>query len=101
MRDRTFLADVPWGLGVQVAESFPGGPGRRVFGHGGMSSSIAFADPDLGLVLVVVTNGLPDFLADDQRMFEIIDSVYTALGEQAQAVRLQARTLAAAWGFSQ
>ena len=48
----------PWGLGVQVAGGMSGGPGRRAFGHGGMASSRGLADPDAGLVLVLVANGL-------------------------------------------
>ena len=50
----------PWGLGVQVAGGMSGGLGRRAFGHGGMASSRGIADPDTGLVLVLVANGLPD-----------------------------------------
>ncbi len=100
LRDRTFMTIVPWGLGVEVAEGFAGGVGRRVFGHGGMMSSVGFADPDLDLVVVVVTNGLPGFLEHDRRMFEATDLVYRSLGEDAQLVRRPVRTLAAEWGFA-
>jgi CubicO group peptidase (beta-lactamase class C family) len=85
MKDRTFGLDIPWGLGVQ--RQFTGGPGRRAFGHGGMASSRGLADPDLGLVMVVVANGLAGFLDAEQRNLEITDAVYSALGEDAARVR--------------
>jgi CubicO group peptidase (beta-lactamase class C family) len=85
MKDRTFGFDVPWGLGVQ--RQFTGGPGRRAFGHGGMASSRGLADPELGLVLVVIANGLAGFFNAEQRNLEITDAVYSALGEGAARVR--------------
>jgi CubicO group peptidase (beta-lactamase class C family) len=85
MKDRTFGLDVPWGLGVQ--RQFTGGPGRRAFGHGGMASSRGLADPDLGLVMVVIANGLAGFLDAEQRNLEVTDAVYSALGEDAARVR--------------
>jgi CubicO group peptidase (beta-lactamase class C family) len=85
MQDRTFGLDIPWGLGVQ--RQFPGGPGRRAFGHGGMASSRGLADPELGLVLVVMANGLAGFIEAEQRNLEVTDAVYSALGEDAARVR--------------
>ena len=85
MKDRTFGLDIPWGLGVQ--RQFTGGAGRRAFGHGGMASSRGLADPDLGLVLVVVANGLAGFFDAEQRNLEVTDAVYSALGEDAARVR--------------
>ena len=84
---------LPWGLGVQVAGSFSGGPGRRAFGHSGMASSRGLADPDAGLVSVFVANGLPDPLRNEQRMYEFTDAVYTALGDEVARFRLPARPL--------
>jgi len=84
---------LPWGLGVQVAGSFSGGPGRRAFGHSGMASSRGLADPDAGLVSVFVANGLPDPLRNEQRMYEFTDAVYTALGEEVARFRLPARPM--------
>jgi CubicO group peptidase (beta-lactamase class C family) len=90
----------PWGLGVQVAGGMSGGPGRRAFGHGGMASSRGFADPDAGLVLVLVANGLPDPLRNEQRMFAFTDGVYRALGEEVAHLRLPARSVSQAFGPS-
>jgi CubicO group peptidase (beta-lactamase class C family) len=82
---------VPWGLGVQVAAGMSGGPGRRAFGHSGMGSSRGLADPDVGLVMVFVTNGLPDPLRNERRMVQITDAVYSALGDEAARFRLPVR----------
>ncbi len=84
---------IPWGLGVQVAGGLTGGVGRRSFGHNGMASSRGMADPDAGLVLVFVTNGLTDPLRNEQRMFEVVDGVYSALGDDVAHLRLPARTV--------
>jgi len=88
LRDPILGITVPFGLGVQV--EFNGGPGRRAFGHGGMASSRGLADPDCDLVMVVVCNGLPNPLAAEQRMAEITDTVYTALGDDVALIRRRA-----------
>ncbi len=85
VRDVTFGNKIAWGLGVQV--EFSGNPGRRAYGHGGMASSRGFADPDLGLVVVVVTNGLAGYFEAEQRLADVTDAVYTALGDDAARVR--------------
>ena len=87
----------PWGLGVQVAGGMTGGPGRRAFGHGGMASSRGLADPDAGLVAVLVANGLPDPLRNEQRMFAFTDAVYRAFGDELAHLRLPARSMAEAF----
>ncbi|HEX6382869.1 MAG TPA: serine hydrolase, partial [Acidimicrobiia bacterium] len=83
----------PWGLGVQVASGMSGGVGRRAFGHGGMASSRGIADPDAGLVLVLVTNGLPDPYRNEQRMFAFFDGAYRAFGDELEHLRLPARSM--------
>jgi CubicO group peptidase (beta-lactamase class C family) len=93
LRDQTFALDIPWGLGVQ--RQFTGGAGRRAFGHGGMASSRGLADPELGLVLVVVANGLTGFFEAEQRVLEVTDAVYSSLGEEAVPVRGPLRALPA------
>jgi CubicO group peptidase (beta-lactamase class C family) len=91
VKDRTFGLDVPWGLGVQ--RLFSGGAGRRAFGHGGMASSRGLVDPDLGLVLVVIANGLAGYFEAEQRNLEVTDAVYSALGEDAARVRTEVQPL--------
>lgn len=87
----------PWGLGVQVAGGISGGPGRRAFGHGGMASSRGVADPDAGLVMVLVTNGLPDPLQNERRMFGFTDGVYRAFGDELAHLRLPAKSMSEAF----
>jgi CubicO group peptidase (beta-lactamase class C family) len=91
VKDLTFGLDIPWGLGVQ--RSFTGGAGRRAYGHGGMASSRGLVDPDLGLVIVVVANGLAGYFEAEQRNLEVTDAVYTALGEEAARVRTPLQSL--------
>lgn len=98
IKDRLFRQNIPWGLGVQVA--FTGGTGRRAFGHGGMASSRALADPEFGLVMAVVTNGLAGFVDAEQRLFEITDAVCSALGDDVARTRQRAVPLQELYGFS-
>jgi CubicO group peptidase (beta-lactamase class C family) len=98
IKDRLFRQNIPWGLGVQVA--FTGGTGRRAFGHGGMASSRALGDPEFGLVMAVVTNGLAGFVDAEQRLFEITDAVYSALGDDVARIRQRAVPLQELYGFS-
>jgi CubicO group peptidase (beta-lactamase class C family) len=98
IKDRLFRQNIPWGLGVQVA--FTGGTGRRAFGHGGMASSRALADPEFGLVMAVVTNGLAGFVDAEQRLFEVTDAVYSALGDDVARTRQRAVPLQELYGFS-
>ena len=98
VRDRTFGTVTPWGLGVQV--EFSGGTTRRAFGHGGMASSRALADPECGLVMVVVANGLAGYLEAERRVLEVTDAVYTALGDEVAHLRKPVETVTQAVGFS-
>jgi beta-lactamase superfamily II metal-dependent hydrolase len=43
----------------------------------------------------VVTNGLADYFSNEQRLFEITDAVYSALGPDATATRTEAFSNAA------
>jgi CubicO group peptidase (beta-lactamase class C family) len=98
VKDRTFGTSTPWGLGVQV--DFSGGTTRRAFGHVGMASSRGLADPECGLVLAVVANGLAGYLDAEQRMLEITDAVYTALGDEVAPLRRTVKSPAQAVGLS-
>ncbi len=98
VRDRTFNTVTPWGLGVQV--DFSGGTTRRAFGHGGMASSRAIADPECGLVMVVVANGLAGFMEAEQRILELTDAVYSALGDEVAHLRRSVTSVTKAVGIS-
>lgn len=98
LRDATFGTFGPWGLGVGV--DFSGGTGWRVFGHGGMASSRALADPEFGLVMVMVTNGLPNYFDAEQRVLEVTDAVYSAFAGDTAAHRRPVGTVRQALGFS-
>jgi CubicO group peptidase (beta-lactamase class C family) len=87
----------PWGLGVQVAGGMSGGPGRRAFGHSGMASSRGLADPDAGLVMVLVANGLPDPLQNERRLFGFTDGVYRVFGDELAHLRLPAKSMSEAF----
>ena len=98
VRDVVFGAAIPWGLGVAV--DFTGGTTRRAFGHGGMSSSRGFADRECGLVVAIVANGLPSFLPAEQRVLEITDAVYRALGDEVAHLRKPVEDLSGALRYS-
>jgi CubicO group peptidase (beta-lactamase class C family) len=71
--DKTLAgAPLPWGLGFCLYGNADVHPGvsRRVFGHSGMVSTIAFADPESGLACVVLTTGLLDPLTNARRLRE-------------------------------
>jgi len=85
LKDGVLGLQTPWGLGVQV--EFTGGTIRRTFGHGGMASSRGLADAECGLVLVVVANGLAGFVEAEQRVLEITDAAYSALGDAVAPLR--------------
>jgi CubicO group peptidase (beta-lactamase class C family) len=98
MKDGVLGRRIPWGLGVQV--EFTGGTTRRAFGHGGMASSRAIADPTCGLVMVVIATGLPNFIAAERRVFQVTDAVYSALGDDVAPFRKPVEDLGRAFGLS-
>jgi CubicO group peptidase (beta-lactamase class C family) len=98
MKDGILGRRIPWGLGVQV--EFTGGTTRRAFGHGGMASSRALADPTCGLVLVAISNGLPNFIAAERRVFQVTDAVYSGLGDDVAPFRKPVEDLGRAFGPS-
>ena len=89
MYDITFRHIIDWGLGFLLAsnqygpDTLPYGFGAdcspRAFGHNGHQSSSAFADPEHGLAIAVVCNGMPGEPAHDARMRAIHGSIYQEL----------------------
>lgn len=90
LRDETFGVVMDWGLGVIVNSwqyqrrpppyGFGDHASPRTFGHGGSESSLAFADPEHELVVVVVCNGMPGEKANHRRTQAVVNAVYTDLG---------------------
>ncbi|HEX7929090.1 MAG TPA: serine hydrolase domain-containing protein [bacterium] len=81
--DKTLAgAPLPWGLGFMLYGSGDVSPtaSRRVFGHSGMVSSVAFADPERALVCVVITNGLIDPLNNGRRLRDANGPIIKACG---------------------
>ncbi len=89
VEDLTFKAIIDWGLGFiidskQYGQQAPYGYGPyaspRTFGHSGNQSSVGFADPEYGLVVVVIFNGMPGEEAHQQRRRETLAAIYEDLG---------------------
>jgi len=102
MFDRTFRQPLVWGLGFilkspgdqvddvgdgvsePAATPVPYGYGRwassRVFGHSGAQSSTAFADPEHGLAMALITNGQPGEQRHGARQRRLVEAVYRDLG---------------------
>jgi len=88
--DHTFKTRLDWGLGVIVNSRHYGdadapygyGPhaGPRTFGHSGARSSVAFCDPDVGLVVAMAVNGLLPEAAHRVRTERLLDALYRDLG---------------------
>lgn len=84
--DHTFKAPMDWGLGFipnsssSTETTLPYHYGRyasrRTFGHSGNRSSVAFADPELHLVVALITNGTPTDAVHRERANRIIESIY-------------------------
>jgi CubicO group peptidase (beta-lactamase class C family) len=54
---------------------------RTTFGHGGLGSIVGWGDPDAGLAMAYVTNGIRDETEHAQRATEMADAVRRAFGE--------------------
>lgn len=87
--DQTFRLGIDWGLGVilntpgQDMQKFAYGFGphasMQAFGHGGNQSSLGMADPEYGLVVAVVFNGMPGEAAHAARMRSLMAAIYEDL----------------------
>lgn len=88
--DEVFKRPMDWGLGFIIDSNHYGrqpvpygfGPhcSPRTFGHGGHESSVAFADPEHGLVVAWVCNGMPGAARHDDRNHRINAAIYEDLG---------------------
>ncbi len=82
--DETFGITLDWGLGLGIDSSSHGRhSSRRVFGHGGAQSSIAYCDPQHHLVVAFQTNGMPGTDRHYARLAAVSDAIYedTGLGD--------------------
>jgi CubicO group peptidase (beta-lactamase class C family) len=93
MYDHTFKHVVDFGLGFlidskQYGEDVPYGYGShaspRTFGHSGAQSSVAFADPEHGLAVAVVFNGMCGEPAHQARQRAVTAAIYEDLGLAGQ-----------------
>lgn len=89
MFDLTFQHVVDWGLGFivnsnhhgtdTVPYSFGYHASPETFGHGGIQSSAAFADPKHNLVVALVCNGMPGEAKHGQRARALHSAIYEDL----------------------
>jgi len=93
LHDLTFKHVIDWGLGfilnsAQYGEAVPYGFGpaasSRAFGHGGNQSSIAYADPESKIVVVLIFNGMPGEPAHQDRMRRMLTAVEEDLGRKSE-----------------
>jgi CubicO group peptidase (beta-lactamase class C family) len=87
--DKTFNATIDWGLGFIINSLIYGredtpyqyGPhaSPRTFGHSGNQSSAGFADPEHGLAVAVVFNGLAGEAKHQPRMRATLSAIYEDL----------------------
>jgi CubicO group peptidase (beta-lactamase class C family) len=88
--DLTFQHVIDWGWGVIInsnchgRSTVPYGFGLHAsdaaFGHGGMQSACGFADPEHGLAVAWVCNGMPGEKFHQLRAREINTAIYEDLG---------------------
>lgn len=86
--DLTFHHRMDWGLGLLLDKPdrgrMPYGHGRhasaQAFGHGGVQSSAAFADPAHGLAVAAVYAGMPGEQLHQRRIDALLTALYEALG---------------------
>jgi CubicO group peptidase (beta-lactamase class C family) len=90
VEDQTFKAKVDWGLGFvcesshygQLAVPYQYGPhaSPRTFGHSGNQSSVGMADPEHGLAVALVFNGMCGAARHDARQRAALAAIYEDLG---------------------
>jgi len=63
---------VPYGYGTDASSA--------TFGHGGKESSTCFADPERGLAVSLIFNGMPGEPKHDRRLKRVLAAVYETIG---------------------
>lgn len=77
-----------WSLGFNVDSVAMGGYcSRRTYGHGGSRSSMSFCDPEIGLVVNLLTNGMPGNNRHYLRFNELSSLIYEDLGFAVDSAR--------------
>ena len=85
MTDETFGIPIDWGLGLIVGGFLFGRHASpRAYGHGGARSSVAFCDPEHGLVIAFVVNGMPKPQDHYRRQSALTSAIYEDLGLAAE-----------------
>jgi CubicO group peptidase (beta-lactamase class C family) len=89
MLDETFQTKLDWGLGFILDSKRYGLPvvpygygahaSPRTVGHGGAQSSVGFMDPEHGLVVAAVFNGMPGGPKHNRRMWGFLTALYEDL----------------------
>ncbi|HXZ84732.1 MAG TPA: serine hydrolase domain-containing protein [Myxococcota bacterium] len=86
IRDRTFLRDIPWGLGFHLKHVLPAldDCGTRAtpgtFGHAGhFVVNTAFADPGRDLAVAILSNGLAEPRAGLAGVTALADAVHASI----------------------
>jgi len=86
--DHSFHSSTRWGYGFHLGGkimtpegekvlAMGKGSSQRAFGHFGMDSSLAFADPEVDLVVAFTTNGMIE--ASDTRVRALLDTMWDAI----------------------
>jgi len=93
-RDRTFLRDIPWGLGMHLKHVFPSldDCGRRAtpgtFGHGGhFLVNTAWGDPGRDVAAAILSNGLSEPISGLRGVTALSDAIHAAIDRATGAAR--------------
>ncbi|NUR83238.1 MAG: beta-lactamase family protein [Nonomuraea sp.] len=77
--DRVLVMETSFGLGyMRPSFAFPM-PSRSAFGHSGMGGSLGMGDPERGLALAYVMNGMADSLTGNLRGLRLVEAAYRSL----------------------
>lgn len=80
MFDETFQTVIDWGLGLHIDMILMGRHcSPRAAGHGGAQSSVAFCDPEHGLAVACIVNGMAG-IAHHRRFEAVMTALYVDLG---------------------